>query len=78
MRWTAASVLGRLGEPEAAGFLLGALADPHPEVRRQALLGLGVAGARGARTAIKRLAHDDPEPRVQAAAREALALLADD
>jgi HEAT repeat protein len=75
-RWTAAMVLGRLGDPRAEDPLISALVDPHGEVRRQAAASLGFLGAVAAKPALELLAASDPRSSVRAEAAAALKVLA--
>ncbi len=75
VRWTAASVLGRLTEGRAEDALRLLLTDVHSEVRRQAVLSLAYLNALGARADITRLAETDPAARVRITAGEALKML---
>ncbi len=76
MRWTAAMVLGRLGDRHGEAALIAALGDTHGEVRRQAAASLGFLGAVAARPALERLATDDPRAAVRAQAAASLRALA--
>ncbi len=77
VRWTTASVLGRIGGSGAVEGLLAALDDPQKEVRRQAALGLGYQKAVFARSALTRLARREARTGVGQAARFALELIGD-
>jgi HEAT repeat protein/ATP/ADP translocase len=73
-RRLASELLGRLGGSEAADALVGAVADPDPEVRVAALLALAVDGqARPENADAIARALADAEPAVRAAAVRALA-----
>ena len=75
VRWTAASALGRVGDPAALSPLTEVLADEFGEVRRQAALSLGYLGAGTAREALLELADHDPVAAVREAAAYAASLL---
>lgn len=77
VRITAASMLAKIGTPEAFAALRGVLADPEVHVRLQAVdTLLGVRGRPAA--VILREALNDPDERVRAAAAAALDGLDDD
>ena len=76
VRWTAASVLGRLGDAKAVGPLIERLSDINSEVRRQAALSLGYLGDRRAYNELVRLAREDKSKNVQAASAYSLQLFA--
>ena len=75
VRWSAASVLGRIGGNGVVEALMVSLEDPQAEVRRQAALGLGYQKATPARPALVRLANAEPGTQVGQAARFALSLI---
>ena len=75
VRWTAASALGRVGDPAALSPLTEVLADEFEEVRRQAALSLGYLGAGTAREALLELSDRDPMAAVREAAAYAASLL---
>jgi HEAT repeat protein len=75
VRWSAASVLGRIGGDGVVKALMVSLQDPQAEVRRQAALGLGYQKAAPARLALLRLTQAEPNSQVGQAARFALSLI---
>jgi HEAT repeat protein len=75
VRWTAATVLGRLGQRTAVDPLRRRLRDPHAEVRRQAALALGYLGDRRALEALRALGREDDNGGVREAAAYAAGLL---
>jgi HEAT repeat protein len=75
VRWSAASVLGRIGGNGVVEALMVALQDPQAEVRRQAALGLGYQKAASASSALLRLAQAEADTQVGQAARFALSLI---
>ena len=75
VRWTAASALGRIADPDAVFPLRIALTDAFGEVRRQAALSLGYLGRETAREALLELATRDPVAAVREAAAYAAGLL---
>jgi HEAT repeat protein len=75
VRWSAASVLGRIGGNGVVEALMVALQDPQAEVRRQAALGLGYQKAAPASSALLRLAQAEADTQVGQAARFALSLI---
>ena len=83
VRWNAALSLSRLGDPAGVGVLVGLLqdsigpadpagADDRRERALNAIRGLALLKAPGARAPLARAATDAPDPRVQEAARLAL------
>ena len=75
VRWTAAAILGRLGDLTSEGALLASLEDRHSEVRAQAALSLGYLGQPTALPPLRRLAAQDESPRVREAAALSASLL---
>ncbi len=75
VRWTAASVLGRLGDRAALDPLRAGLRDKVAEVRKQAALALGYLGGRQAEADLERAANTDESAKVREAAKFALLLL---
>lgn len=78
VRSVATAVAGRLGDGRAVALLLRRFADSHPEVRRQAALGLGYLEARDVRDRVAALARDDANAKVREAARQTLHVLGAD
>ena len=75
VRWTTASVLGRLKNRKAVAPLMEQLSDTNSEVRRQAALSLGYLGDYLAYEKLSRLAIEDLNKNVQTAAAYSLRLL---
>lgn len=75
VRWTAASVLGRLHDHTSEAPLRVALGDEHAQVRKQAALGLGYLHATSAIGDLKALANKDSSEQVRKAAAYAISLL---
>lgn len=75
VRWTAAGVLGRLGDRAAVDPLRTGLGDGVAEVRKQAALALGYLGGRQAEADLERAANTDESAKVREAAKFALLLL---
>jgi cyclophilin family peptidyl-prolyl cis-trans isomerase/HEAT repeat protein len=76
VRYRAALAIGRVGLPEGAQPLIGALADPLADVRQIAAFGLGLIGDRGASAGLTK-ALADPDWLVRGRAAEALGLIGD-
>jgi HEAT repeat protein len=77
VRMAAATVLGRIGDPEAVGPLVDLLDDPEPQVRSRGARALGRIRDRRATDALGRRL-DDPSPAVRRAAAVALGALGGD
>jgi HEAT repeat protein len=73
LRRTAAAALEKIATPEATARLIGALADPDREIRLAAVRTLGRIATPEAGAAVRRIAEEEPDPLVRAAAAEALA-----
>jgi HEAT repeat protein len=76
VRWTVASVLGRLAGSGNARALAQLLNDPATRVRKEAAISLGYLGDATAAVALEDAANDDSDPAVRAAAADSLKLLA--
>lgn len=72
VRWTAADALGPLGDTSAVPALAKALADKDARVRESAARALSYLPAQSAANALRRLATEDTDSRVRAAAAFAL------
>jgi hypothetical protein len=70
-RLSACTALARLGDKRAMKPLVGALADPNPQIRAVAAVGLGKLGHKAALPVLKNTANDDLDETVRVAAREA-------
>jgi len=73
VRKTAVDALGKIGDPRAEPFLIGALGDGHPAVREAAARSVGrlqTVGAEAMAALVSRL--EDPDRSVQRAAAQAL------
>lgn len=76
MRLQAIATLGKLGGVDACAALVDALdKDEYAYVREQAATWIAQGCRASGRTALERAAHNDPEPRVRAAASAALSRL---
>ncbi len=76
VRWTAAKTLGALDGKYAVESLIGACRDSSPRVREVAVLALGRIKHFDAVPTLTRVAEEDPDDAVRAAAAEALAAIA--
>ena len=75
VRWTAATVLGRLKDNVAVKPLIKRLSDQNSEVRRQAALSLGFLGDPIAHDNLSRLMKEDENKNVQTAAAFSIQLI---
>jgi HEAT repeat protein len=76
-RRSAAEALGWIGSPSATQALVRALKDRDATMRSQTAWALGEIGDPTAQAALERIQARDPEPEVQAAARQALSQLSE-